>query len=358
MFGELATAYLFLGGVGAAASAVLAFSGLFVSERSLSGLSSSGEASEGVRQRRRFFAAGYAAALLALVLGSLCLLLDLGRTDRVLLLFVRPTLSFMTLGAYALALSIALSVLLLLSWLGLVRPPVLARRLAGGVLAAAAAVTLAYTALLLGSLESVPLWSEPWVPALFVLSSASGGVALVLLAAHLAGVAHAFPLLCGCLAAADAAVLALELLLVLAFPLLSCVSNQPVLDALAASGGMGFAEAGKADPVATAGLSSLLLLAKDSYAGLFWGGFAAMGLVAPLVLELSLVLSARGEGRRGSARFGLSARVFARGASASFASTRRQLASVAASLCVLAGGFLLRWCIVGAGVQAAALLGV
>lgn len=332
MFGELATAYLFLGGVGAAGSAVLAFSGLRVPAASLSGLSSSGEASEEVRRRRRFFAAGYAAALLALVLGALCLLLDLGRADRVLLLFVSPTFSFMTLGAYALALSIALSALLLLCWLELVRLPGFVRRLAGGVLAAAAVVTIAYTALLLGTMESVPLWSAPWVPALFVLSSVSGGLALVLLAVHLAGVAGAFPVFCRRLVTADAALLVLELLLVAVFPLLSCVSDQPVLDALAAAGGIGFAEAGEVDPVATAGLSSLLLLAKGPYAGLFWGGFAVAGLLLPLALELSLRFFA---GRPG-----------------------RDLASVAACLCVLAGGFLLRWCIVGAGVQAAALLGV
>lgn len=358
MFGELATAYLFLGGVGAAASTVLAFSGLFVPAASLSGVSSSGEAPEAVRRRRRFFAAGYAAALLALVLGALCLLLDLGRADRVLLLFASPTLSFMTLGAYALALCITLSALLLLCWLDLVRPPALARRLTGGVLVAASVVTLVYTALLLGTMESVPLWSEPWVPVLFVLSSASGGLALVLLAVHLAGVADAFAVLRGRLVAADAAVLALELVVVVAFPLLSCVSKQPVLDALATAGGIGFAGAGEADPAAAAGLSSLLLLAKGSYAGLFWGGFAVAGLVIPLVLDLALVLSAKRERRRGLARFGFLARAFAPGAPASSASMHRDLASVAAGLCALAGGFLLRWCIVGAGVQAAALLGV
>ena len=82
----------------------------------------------------------------------------------------------------------ALAVLAGLAWAGLARRwRFAAVRVLQAALALAALAVMLYTGLLLQSLNAVPLWATPWLPALFVLSSLSCGMALVLAACVLAG---------------------------------------------------------------------------------------------------------------------------------------------------------------------------
>ncbi len=127
--------------------------------------------------RRLFLLRVIRRRLLRLRSASRSCLWDLGRADRLLLL-LQPKLTYLSVGAYALA---ALRDRLLASRLcyggGFIRFARLwAFRLVGcAQLISAFAVMVVYTGLLLWDVRAVPLWSTPWLPALFALSALSWG---------------------------------------------------------------------------------------------------------------------------------------------------------------------------------------
>ena len=132
MLGPLIVCYLFLGGTGAGACLVLAVLGL-LAPRELVAVRGAGGDGAGRRPAgahavlrppaayRRFLAPGYRAALVALALGMVCLLADVGRADRLLLLLTSPAFSHVAVGAWSLAVCAVLAVLAGLAWDGLVR---------------------------------------------------------------------------------------------------------------------------------------------------------------------------------------------------------------------------------------------
>ena len=105
MLGELSVLYLFLGGTGAACLGVCCLADL-LRVRQAFGVSSENGLS--AVPQRRALAMGLLAGWLLLAFGMLCLLLDLGKTDRALDILVSGTLNLMTAGLYGL---IALAVL-------------------------------------------------------------------------------------------------------------------------------------------------------------------------------------------------------------------------------------------------------
>ena len=293
MLGPLIVCYLFLGGTGAGACLVLAVLGMLAPRELVAVQGAGGRgASRGPAGAhavlrppapyRRLLAPGYAAALVALALGMVCLLADVGRADRLLLLLTSPALSHVAVGAWSLAVCAALAL--------------------------AALAVMLYTGLLLQSLNAVPLWATPWLPALFVLSSLSCGMALVLAAAQLTGAAFAFVTVLGRLAAVDAAVVVLEALVLAAF----------VGTALAGIGGDFLVD--RTDEALAASAEALVA---GEAAWLFWGGFVLAGLAVPFALDVALARLRR---------------------------PRPALALVAAA-CVLAGGLAMRFCVVEAGMH-------
>ena len=159
--------------------------------------------------------------------------------------------------------------------------------------ALSAAVTATYTGVLLQSLASVLLWRTPLVPMLFVLSSASCGIATAFLAASFVETRHPHrgPLVW--LARIDGGIVVVEAGCLAAFVLLAFAGEETAAAARA--------------------------LAFGELAPVFWGVLAVCGLAVPLVLERFLT----------------------------HGNSRTQLLWIAALL--LVGGFALRWCIVGAG---------
>ena len=215
VFNVLTTSYLFLGGTGAGALAVLCVL----------------ECARVLRWRalampEEFFARAWPMCTVTLATGMLCLLVDLGRPDRLLGLFASPAPSVMAAGSFALvaalACAAAFSLGALLDTVRLPRAAVLALAAAGAL---SAAVTATYTGVLLESLASVLLWRTPLVPVLFTCSSLSCGAA-------------------GCLAA---------------FVLLAFAGEETAAAARA--------------------------LAFGELAPVFWGVLAVCGLAVPLVLE-------------------------------------------------------------------------
>lgn len=304
MLSDLVVCYLFLGGAGAGALLVLCALGL-LSTRAAA-LARGGRL-RATSAYRRLLAPGFASAFALLAAGAVCLAVDLGSFDGALLLFVRPRATHLTVGAWALAAGLLLSALSCAAWSS-ARGWRLAVVRALGVLGAVdALVAMAYTGLLLGGVGAVPLWASPWLPALFVVSALSCGVACVIGAAHLAGAARLFPGVLRALAAVDAVAIVAE------------AAAAWGLVAFAAAGG----SMGGASQEAAVASAEVLVAGPDAW--LFWGGFALAGLVVPFALDLVL------------------------------ARARRPLphAALAAAACVLAGGFAMRWCVVAAGAHPA-----
>ena len=209
MFSVLAVGYLFLGGAGAGAIAVasildLAWVRAPFGHASRIGI---GEATP----LERTVAVGMLAGFAALALGMLFLLFDLGRIDRVASLLLRPSLSFLTVGTYALAgLAVCAALLVAVRFAYLPSVPRGAVRAVEAAAAVVAVVVMLYTGLLLQNTGAVALWSSPLVPVLFLLSSLSCGIATLLLAAYFAPADAATAWLFRMLARVDALIVVLE----------------------------------------------------------------------------------------------------------------------------------------------------
>ena len=206
---------------------------------------------------------------------------------------ISPEFSAVAVGAYALTLSIVVAATFsLLALLDLPRMRCVAVYASAVVGIVAGLATMGYTGVLLQSMASVLFWQTPLLTTLFMLSSASCGIAVAFLAASFVEARHPFVSPIAWLARIDSALIVLEALCLAAY-LVGAASNQGTL------------------------LAAEALVAGEE-AWLFWGGLVVCGLAVPLALE----------------RF------------VTHGNYRTQLLWIAALL--LAGGFVLRWCIAGA----------
>lgn len=261
MFGAFAVFYLFLGGAGAGAIAACSLIDLLAVKQPF-GTSSYGPGPS-VRPLGRIVDYGFLAGFVALAVGIVSLLLDLGRIDRALALFLSPTMSVMTLGSYALAALGVLGAALVLvrfMYLSFVKRSVVVALEAIAV--AVALVVMLYTGLLLQSVGGVAFWASPLVPALFVLSSASSGIALLFAVSFFVECDRACVRVLRVLVCADAAAIVLEAVCAACFVVLA-----------GQSGHFGVQE-------------SFAILTQGELALVWWLGFAACGLAAPLVVEV------------------------------------------------------------------------
>ena len=302
MLSDLVVCYLFLGGTGAGLCLVLSVLGLLVPRSCLSTLP--GVHLHPSAAYRKLLGSGFVAAFVLLALGIVCLVADLGNAERMILLLVHPTASYLAVGSWALAACLALAAALGLAWLGVGVWNVALVRVVHVVAGLASLVVMVYTGLLLQSLGAVPLWATPWLPALFAASSLSCGIACALALAQITGSASAFGAMLGRLAAIDAAVIVVEAAIVAVFV---CAASQ--------------AGAPLSNGTELAAAQSVRELVAGRNAQLFWGCFAVLGLAVPFALDVVLALR------------------------------RRPLPGVVlfASACVLAGGFVMRFCVVAAG---------
>lgn len=268
MFSELAVAYLFFGGAGAGACVVLgvlecANIGRYGALPSGSGVGMMRARSSRWARRLRvphdLLARGWVLCLLLLGTGSLCLLADAGRPERVVALWLAPRFSVVTVGAWALLASSASAAFFAVAsngWGARLRPAlVLAAAIAAIV---AGLVTAVYTGVLLGSLPSVLAYRTGVLPALFLLSSLSCGAAVVFAASSLVDSRLPFGSALHRLGRADRVIILVEAALLVLF-----------VGQLADEG----TKAGAAALVAGDG------------AVLFWVVLVLVGLGAPFILE-------------------------------------------------------------------------
>ena len=234
---------------------------------------------------------GVCSALLAL--GILCLLFDLGRPDRVVFLLARPALSPISVGAFALGVSLVLAALFaLLEWRGAPLRPAAVLALSG-VGVATGLVSATYTGVLLQGMASVALWHTPLLPALFALSSLSCGAAILFACV-------AFSQRDAMLAVLRDRILRVDAVLV--------VLEAACLAALVCAGLAG-----------TSSREAARQLAAGELAPVFWGGVVALAIVAPAVLGRCITRE------------------------------NHPAQPLRIAGCALAGGLALRWCMVTAG---------
>ena len=130
----------------------------------------------------------YLVSFAALAGGSLCLLKDLALAGKAFLLFSQPTLSAISVGAYALiGLLVCLGALTALETKSRSRFHTRLRFSLSIVAALLAVTVIVYTGILLFNVPTVPLWHSPFLPLVFFFSSLSSGIAgliIVILFTH------------------------------------------------------------------------------------------------------------------------------------------------------------------------------
>lgn len=354
----LSTCYLFFGGAGAGLAFVAAVLSLMARMPRL--------------LYKNFLAPMYALAALLLALGAICLTADLGDMSRAVLLLFNPTLTFVSVGSWVLGTSLLLAVVLFAMWVAIPQAPDALVRALEVALAATSLATMAYTGLLLQSINAVPLWTTWWVPALFVASSLSCGVALALVVPIFADSAELFSGVLQRVAKADTVVVLAEVLIAGGF-IASLAYRQAA-----------FAGAAQLNPTEAAAQASVANLFAGEHAWQFWLLFVGLGLVVPLILRCAPAF-ARFASRSATLRaygvsFAFGGSVYGGGAAGSVygsaaggsvygastagsacfagASSSNDLAAtktfaipLVSAACVLVGAFAMRWCIVQAGMQ-------
>ncbi|MBR3690621.1 MAG: polysulfide reductase NrfD [Eggerthellaceae bacterium] len=266
----------------------------FEAAKAAGGRWSRGFISRGFLFPTEMFVRSWPLCLIVVSLGMLCLIADLGRPDRILTFVFTPRLSVMTVGAFSLAASLLIALIfsVVTAFDGLDFVPVAVYAL--GFVGVVAGLTCAvYTGVLLSGLVTVLFWQTWMLPAIFMISSLSGGLALVFLSAAFVDVRQSIVRSLSNLARIDGALIVIELVILLSYVAWGVLNDGTSRSAWA--------------------------LAFGDYSGLFWGGVVSIGLVLPFILERFIV-----HGNRSS-----------------------QLMWVAAA--ILLGCFLLRICIVGSG---------
>lgn len=179
MFGSFIIVYLFLGGCGSGMLLVSSVWSLLFHHRS-----------ERTRRETAAFRAFrnrcFVVGLVVVAIGAICLLADLGRPDRFLLLFLRPNATYLTFGTFVLAGLMVVGVFL--SFADCLYVPWVTSRMkviAEVLCAFFSVAVMAYTGLFLQGLYAVAFWDTWLVPVLFVLSAASMGMSGCLLAGTL-----------------------------------------------------------------------------------------------------------------------------------------------------------------------------
>ncbi|MDP6574693.1 MAG: polysulfide reductase NrfD [Rhodospirillales bacterium] len=171
--------------------------------------------------------------------------------------------------------------------------------------------TAVYTGILLGAMPSRPFWNSPILALLFLVSSLSTGVAVILLARALihrkdadSGAERHFEKSGYILTASDTLLIGFEIMVIFLFLMFGYLTVGDVKEAVQ------------------------VVLAGGSLATLFWLGFVVIGLVVPVLVELYYVMPKLLYHREYVAPRGV---------------------EIVVSVVVLFGGFLLRYIVVIAG---------
>lgn len=185
MYGPLIIGYLFLGGTAAAGLLITAVQSLFfVAKRHgvTPWATAPGRAGEGVEA---FFRRGYLVSWALLLFAMVMLFFDLGRPGQALLVFLNLRRTVISFGAVCLALEALVGALLVAATtfkVSLLQGRV--QVVLNLICCLVSPAVMGYTALFLMSNVGISLWSTWTLVPLFVFSSLSCGLALVMLLDH------------------------------------------------------------------------------------------------------------------------------------------------------------------------------
>lgn len=184
MFSALIIAYLFCGGIGAGTLIIACVSSLsgLRRARTSSANCASVPAIESSDPEQR--ALGWCAivGVTLLLVGCLCLGIDLGRPERAYLLFVSPRATWISAGTFLLSgLIVAGAIMACQKALDSIFIPPHALGIVCLLCIVVGVAVMLYTGLFLWSISAVPAWGSVFVPALFVASSLSGGCAVCII---------------------------------------------------------------------------------------------------------------------------------------------------------------------------------
>ncbi|NIM47745.1 MAG: dimethyl sulfoxide reductase anchor subunit [Gemmatimonadales bacterium] len=172
-WGWLVAVYLFLGGVGAGAYTIAAINGFLGEGADLS------------------TTVGLWISFPALLIGSICLLVDLGSPTRAFLSGMRPGSSWIARGFWIISIFMILAFLHFMLQLYTAVGQTPGGETALNVIAVAgivfAVLTMAYTGILLGASKGIPFWRSGVVPVVFVVSALVTGHFTIMLGMTLFG---------------------------------------------------------------------------------------------------------------------------------------------------------------------------
>jgi len=197
---------------------------------------------------------------IAVAVGLVFLLSDLGSPERAFALFLSPPNGILGWGAWGIALFLATSVGAYL--FGTFDQPRMLRVVEAVCQIAAtalAAFVVTYSGVYLSLFATVPFLNTPLVPVLFVISALSTGMAYVLVCSFVLDGTGSYGQGLDTCIKAELALIAADLTALAAFLLVSWFTNQQAR-------------------------SSVTALIGGEYAALFWLGVLCVGLVAPLLL--------------------------------------------------------------------------
>jgi formate-dependent nitrite reductase membrane component NrfD len=264
MFDVLSICYLFLGGSGSGVLLMCSLIDLFSLKQLFGG--AIGRSTMTQNQGERFLNTGFIVGEILLLLGIVCLVLDLGRQDRVLSLFFNPNLSILTVGAYTLGILAALGFLLVLPRLfSLPSIGTVLVRVIEIITPCVAFIAMLYTGLLLFSMKAVHFWDNPLLPATFVLSSLSSGIAVLAITGFFSERSEWGAAVLNRIILADVLLILLEIVCAAVLIWLSGTSESAA---------------------AQESLNNLLF---GQEALFWWIGFVVCGMLVPLVLELLFI---------------------------------------------------------------------
>ena len=267
MFNAMLTCYLFLGGIGAGALVFLSTFEVIKGVRALC-YSKARDMDYGKDLLIDYFPLSFyryswPMCLTVLVFAILCLSFDLGRFDRIFFLFTSPSPTPITIGAYSLVVAVLCTLCFtVFRLLDSFSTPMMLLVCVGILGMVSGIIAAVYTGVLLANFSSILFWQSPWLPAVFFLSSLSGGIAVLLLSLSFVegrktifGSAKLLVRIDTILIVFDAVCLATYLTVSYFSPSVSF---------------------------------SVMQLIWGDIAWMFWGGVVVCGIAAPFVLEVNL----------------------------------------------------------------------
>lgn len=262
LFGELIIWYLFLGGAGSGVAVILTvldiIGGLYKASIERTKLAWS------KHLNRRFLLVGYSLGTLMLIVGALCLMVDLGRPERFFYVFTYPTLSILSLGSFFLGVMIVCSGLLsLAAFRVLAKAPLWLIRTIQAITLVFGFATMVYTGVLFMEMDFGLVWGNPGLPVLFTFSSLSAGVAVVVVSIFVCYQGLKRKDMLSGIILIDFVVIVLEMVCVGIF----------LFSMDASAGEVGFP-------------SDVISLLTSEYVGAFLVGFVVFGVLVPFVLEV------------------------------------------------------------------------